>query len=65
MLCLAMPVLVADIDVGSREYRILLDTGLFTGNSSVRENKVSNYWATLKNVIENGSIERDTSGNLS
>ena len=65
MLCLSMSVSAADVDVGSREYKILLNTNSFTGNASTRASKVNNYWAELKSVIENSSIERDTSGNLS
>lgn len=65
MLCLSISVSAADVDVGSREYKILLNTNLFTGNTSARASKVSNYWTALKDVIENSSIERNTSGSLS
>ncbi|PHR81276.1 MAG: hypothetical protein COA59_15990 [Colwellia sp.] len=65
ILCLSISVSAADVDVGSREYKILLNTSSFTGNSSVRAYKVNNYWTVLKNVIENSSIERNTSGSLS
>lgn len=65
ILCLSVSVSAADVDVGSREYKILLNTSAFTGNTSTRASKVSNYWAVLKNVIENSSIERNTSGGLS
>lgn len=65
MLCLSISVSAADVDVGSREYKILLKPSSFTGNSFARASKVSNYWSVLKNVIENDSIERNTSGSLS
>jgi len=65
LLSLSTSVLAADVDVGSREYKILLDTTSFSGNAATRATKVSNYWTALKNLIENDSIERDTSGSLS
>lgn len=65
LLSLSTSVLAADVDVGSREYKILLDTTSFSGNATTRATKVSNYWTALKNLIENDSIERDTSGSLS
>ncbi|GAA6134198.1 hypothetical protein NBRC116188_09870 [Oceaniserpentilla sp. 4NH20-0058] len=64
-LCIAHPLWAADVDVGSREYKILLDPSAFTGNATTRATKVNDYWNDLKNVIENDSIERNTSGNLS
>jgi hypothetical protein len=66
LLCFSMSALAADVDVvGSREYKILLDTSAFSGNAATRSSKVNSYWSILKNLIENESIERNTSGNLS
>lgn len=65
MLCLSANAFSSDIEIGSREYKILLKTSAFTGNESSRESKVDSYWDALKKLIEDNSIERDTSGSLS
>ncbi|KAA1164743.1 hypothetical protein EU508_01065 [Pseudoalteromonas fuliginea] len=65
MLCVSMNALASNVDIGSREYKILLNTSSFTGDQSSRENKVDEYWDALKELIEDNSIERNTSGSLS
>lgn len=41
LLSLSTSVLAADVYVGSREYKILLDTTSFSGNAFTRATKVS------------------------
>lgn len=65
MLCLSINVSAANREVDSREYKLLLNTHLFTGNELIRTSKVNDYWKTLKRVIKEGSLKSDTSGSLS
>lgn len=80
MLCLSMNVSAADIEIDSREYKLLLNADLFTGDAASRASKVNDYWNDLndaikknpieknpieKNAIKKSIIESNTSGNLS
>ena len=65
MLCLSINVSAANREVDSREYKLLLNTHLFTGNELIRTSKVNDYWKTLKRAIKEGSLKSDTSGSLS
>ena len=65
MLCLSINVSAENREVDSREYKLLLNTHLFTGNELIRTSKVNDYWKTLKRAIKEGSLKSDTSGSLS
>ena len=70
MLCLSMNVSAADIEIDSREYKLLLNADLFTGDAASRASKVNDYWNALHNAIQNSTreksaIESNASGSLS
>lgn len=65
LLLLSSPLLAHEAVVNSHEYKLLLNPELFSGNTEIRATSVSRYWDQLEKLIENGSIERETSGNLS
>ncbi|WP_025565744.1 hypothetical protein [Psychromonas sp. SP041] len=64
MLCLSINVSAANVEVGTREYKILLNPSLFTGHESVRMSKINDYWKVLKNLIEKGALKSKASGRL-
>ena len=65
MLCLSINVSAENAQIGSREYKLLLNTRLFTGNELIRTSKVNDYWIALKRVIKEGALKSNTSGSLS
>ncbi|MEL0659402.1 hypothetical protein V6255_09655 [Psychromonas arctica] len=65
MLCLSINVSATNAKVDSREYKILLNPSLFTGDESVRISKISDYWKVLKSLIEKGALKSEASGYLS
>lgn len=65
MLCLSINVSATNAEVDSREYKILLNPSLFTGDASIRMNKVNDYWKALKNLIEKNTLKSEVSGRLS
>ena len=46
--------------VGSREYKLMLNAGLFNGSTPYVQ--VDQFWADLKNLIQGGTINRNTGG---
>lgn len=55
------PAAAQDPVTESREYKLMLNPTLFSGNAAAA---AANYWDALENLIENGSIQRPTTGNL-
>ncbi len=51
----------ADPVTGSREYKLMLDPTLFSGNATAA---VIAYWADLEDLIESPPFDRSTDGNL-
>ena len=64
MLCLSINVSATNAEVDSREYKILLNPSLFTGDESVRISKINDYWKVLKSLIEKGALKSEASGHL-
>jgi len=64
-LFLSFNVSAENMALDSREYKILLNIDLFTGDAASRLKKVNVYWSTLKNVIEKGALKGRTSEYLS
>lgn len=51
MLCLSINVSATNAKVDSREYKILLNPSLFTGDESVRISKINDDWKVLKRAL--------------
>jgi len=64
MLCLSINVSATNAKVDSREYKILLNPSLFTGDESVRISKINDDWKVLKSLIEKGALKSEASGHL-
>ncbi len=62
VLFLLLSALDAKMDVGSREYKLMLDASLFSG--STPENNVTQYWSDLDAVITT-QLNRNSSGSFS
>ncbi len=54
--------LLAQPDVGSREYKLMLDPSLFTGSNP--SSAIANYWNVLEDLVET-NVGRSASGSFS